>query len=56
MERIFKICLLSVEGQWGLLSLNIIPIFYKNNVMKKTKIHLMKNIGTAATVFSQSDT
>ena len=55
MERIFKICLLSVERQWGLLSLNIIPIFYKNNV-KKTKIHLMKNIGTAATVFSQSDT
>ena len=30
---IFKIGLLSLEWRWGFLALNIIPIFYKNNVM-----------------------
>ena len=39
---IFKIGLLSLEWQWGLLALNIIPIFYKNNVIKKTKIRSKK--------------
>ena len=39
---IFKIGLLSLEWRWGLLALNIIPIFYKNNVMKKTKIRTKK--------------
>ena len=34
MDRILKIGLLSLEWQWGLLTLNIIPIFFKNNVMK----------------------
>ena len=37
MDRIFKIGLLSLEWQWGLLALNIIHIFFKNNVMKKKK-------------------
>ena len=39
-DRIFKVGLLSLEGQWGLLALNIIPIFFKNNAMKKTKLPL----------------
>ena len=34
MDRILKIGLLSLECQWGLLTLNIITIFFKNNVMK----------------------
>ena len=55
MNRIFKIGLLSLEWQLGLLALNIIPIFFQNNVMKKTKICLIKNIWTAATVLSQND-
>ena len=38
MDRIFKADLLSLEWQWGLLVLNIIHIFFRNNVMKKTKI------------------
>ena len=42
MVRIFKISLLSLECQWGLLALIIIPIFFKNNVMKKTKIRSIK--------------
>ena len=56
MDRIFKIGLLSLEWQWRLLALNIIPIFFKNNVMKKTKIRSIKSISTAVTVFSKSDT
>ena len=56
MDWIFKIGLLGLEWQWGLRALNIIPILFKNNVMKKTKIRSIKNISTAATVFSQSDT
>ena len=55
MDWIFKIGLLSLEWPWGLLALNIIPIF-KNNVMKKTKISSIKNIWIAAIVFSQSQT
>ena len=47
---------MSLEWQCGLLTLNIIPILFKNYVMKKTKIGSGKNIWTAATVFSQSDT
>ena len=47
--------LLSLEWQWGLLAFNI-PILFKDNVMKKTKIRSIKNILTAATVFSQSNT
>ena len=47
---------MSLERQCGLLTLNIIPILFKNYVMKKTKIGSGKNIWTAATVFSQSDT
>ena len=42
MVRIFKISLLSLEWQWGLLALIIISIFFKNNVMKKTKIRSIK--------------
>ena len=42
MDRIFKIGLLSLEWQWGLLALIIIPIFFKNNIMKKTKIRSIK--------------
>ena len=56
MDRIFKIVLLSLEWQWRLLALDIIPIFFKNNVMKKSKIRSIKNIWTAVTVFSKSDT
>ena len=56
MDRISKIGLLSLEWNWGLLALNISPIFFKNNVMKKTKIRSIKNIWTLATVFSQGDT
>ena len=44
MAKIFKIGLLSLKSQWGLLALNIIPILFKNNVMKKTKISSIKNI------------
>ena len=55
MDRIFKVGLLSLEWQWGLLALNIIPIFFKNNVMKKTEICLLKNNWIVVTVFSQSD-
>ena len=40
----------------GFLALNTMPIFFKNNVMKKTKIRSIKNILTAATVLSESDT
>ena len=46
MDWIFKIGLLSLEWKWGLLALNIIPIFFKNNVLKKTKIRSIKNIWT----------
>ena len=42
MDRIFKIGLLSLEWQWGLLALIIIPIFFKNNVKNKTKISSIK--------------
>ena len=55
MDRIYKIGLLSLEWNWGLLTLNISPIFFKNNVMKKTKIGLTKSIWTAAAFFSQSN-
>ena len=55
MDIISKIGLLSLEWHWGLLALNIIPIFFKNDVMKKAKIHSIKNIWTAAAIFSQSD-
>ena len=54
MDWIFKIGLLSLEWQWGLLALNIVPIFFKNSVMKKTKIRSIKKNWTAATAFSQS--
>ena len=37
MDRIFKTGLLSLEWHPGLLALNIIPIFFKNNAMQKTK-------------------
>ena len=46
MDWIFKIRLLGLEWWCGLLALNIIPIFVKNNVMKKNKIRLIKNIWT----------
>ena len=39
----------------GLLALIIILIFFKNNVMKKTKKGAINNIWTAATVYSQSN-
>ena len=55
MDRISKIGLMSLEWNWGLLALNISPIFFKNNVMKKTKIRSIKNIWTATAFFSQSD-
>ena len=55
MDRIFKTGLLSLEKHCGLLVPNIIVIF-KNNVTKKTKIHSIKDIWTAAAVFSQTDT
>ena len=48
MDRIFKIGLLSLEWQCGLLALNIIPISFKSNVLK-TKIW------TVVTLFYQSD-
>ena len=35
MDKIFKIGSLSLEWHKGLLALNITPIFFKNNVMKK---------------------
>ena len=54
MSRILKVGLLSLEWQWGLFALNIL-MFFKNNVMKKTKIRSIKNIWTAVTVFSQSN-
>ena len=41
MGRISKISLLSLEWRGGLLALNI-SIFFKNNVMKKTKKTLNK--------------
>ena len=56
MDRIFKIGSLSLEWQGDLLALNIIPIFFKKDIMKKTKIRSIKNIWTAATVFNQSNT
>ena len=56
MDRAFKIVLLSLEWQWRLHALDIILIFFKNNVMKKSKIRSIKNIWTAVTVFSKSDT
>ena len=56
MDRILKIGLLSLEWHWGLLARNIIPIFFKNNVMKKTKMRSIKNIWKAATVFDKGDT
>ena len=40
MRRIFKISLLSLEWQWGLLALNVL-IFFKN-VMKEIKIRSNK--------------
>ena len=43
----FEVVLLSLEWWWGLLALNIIPIFFENNVMKKTKRRSIKNIWTA---------
>ena len=55
MSRVFKIGFGSLEWLWSLLALNI-PIFFKNNAMKKTKICSIKNILTAATVFSQGNT
>ena len=55
MDIIFKIGLLCPEWHWGLLALSIIPIFFKTNVMKKTKIRSTRN-RPAATVFSQNDT
>ena len=42
MDGIFKIGVLSQEWQWGLFAINIIPIFFKNNVKKKTKNTLNK--------------
>ena len=45
-----------MEWQWDLLAFIIIHIFFKNKVMKETKIRSIKNIWTAATVFSQSNT
>ena len=42
MARIFKIGLLSLEWQWKSLAFIIIPIFFKNNVMKKTNIRSLK--------------
>ena len=39
----------------GLLALIIILIFFKNNVMKKTKKGAINNIWIAATVYSQSN-
>ena len=56
MDRILKIGSLGLEWHWALLAFNIISIFFKNNVMEKTKICSIKNIWTAVTVFSQSDT
>ena len=56
MDRILKVDLLSLEQHWDFLILNIIPIFFKNNVMKETKIRSIKNIWTAAEVFIKSDT
>ena len=44
MDWIFKSGLLSLEWKWGLLALNIIPIFFKNSVMKKTKMRSIKKI------------
>ena len=56
MDRIFKTGLVSLEWHLGLLALNIIPIFFQNSVMMKTKIRSIKNTWIAATVFRQSDT
>ena len=56
MDRIFKTALLSLEWHWDLLPFNIIPIFFKNNIIKKTKTCSMKKNWTATTVFSQIDT
>ena len=56
MDRILKIDSLGLEWHWALFAFNIISIFFKNNIMEKTKICSIKNIWTAATVFSQSDT
>ena len=44
-----------IVGERGFVALKV-PIFFKNNVMKKTKIRSIKNIWMAATVFSQSNT
>ena len=56
MDSVFKVRLLSLEWQCCVLGLNIIPFFFRNNVMEKTKIRSMKNISIAVTVFRQSNT
>ena len=46
MDIIFKISLLSLKLQWELLALLIIPIFLKNNVMKKKKHAKQKHLNS----------